>query len=173
MPSPITAGMKLKVTFACLMGTQYGLISVKYNVKSVGGLGMTDQKLIDGLSTDWGTLLKAAINDNASYYGAKLDHLAVLAPAPVSSFLSAGAGTGGADALPSQTAGVVRKNTALAGRKGRGRLFLPFPSEQHSTVSGAPSAAYLVATVPIMALLTADHTITSGADSATVRAIVT
>ncbi len=170
----LTPGMKIKVTQACNAGFQYGLMTIKYNVVSVFGTAMTDQKLIDALATEWSALLKAIMPPTASYYGAKLDHLAGLAPAPVTSFNGSGAGTVGTDLTAPAAALLIGKQTAKAGRKWRGRLYLPFIAADLLNSAGGP----IVATVnPLMTAignkLSADVTYTSGGDSAVIRAIVT
>lgn len=65
-------------------------------------------------------------------------------PLPVSAgAIHVGVGTPGirgVDALPAQVSLCVTLKTALAGRKNRGRIFLPFFDESDNTAAGAPSA---------------------------------
>jgi hypothetical protein len=58
-------------------------------------------------------------------------------PAPV-------AGSGGTSPLPGQVAGLLTKRTGLAGRKNRGRIYVPFPDQVHVNFNtNFPIAAYL------------------------------
>jgi hypothetical protein len=54
------------------------------------------------------------------------------------------AGTGGATYLPQNSATLVQKRTALGGRKGRGRMFIPYLlEEQHVDLVGVISGVRL------------------------------
>lgn len=92
-------------------------------------------------------------------------------PAPPSvaglSVLGSSAGTAGPNLLPTQVCGIITKLTAFAGRRFRGRVYMPFPSEEVNTSAGAPTGPYLVNLAATAALLLAVRTIINGAGSAT------
>lgn len=44
--------------------------------------------------------------------------------------------------LPRQVCGIISKRTVIGKRWGRGRMYVPFPSEEHSDVNGVVSNAY-------------------------------
>lgn len=54
-----------------------------------------------------------------------------------------GLAAGGITPLPKQVAGFISFRTDTAGRRGRGRLYIPFPSTDHVEPDGNPTAAYL------------------------------
>lgn len=56
-------------------------------------------------------------------------------------------GTAAGDPLPMQTQGLVRlqTSTVIAGRRVRGRLFVPGPPEAENTSAGVPSGSYTTA----------------------------
>lgn len=61
-------------------------------------------------------------------------------------YFSTGVGFAGGlagDVLPTQTAGLITKRTAVPGRRGRGRAYIPFPTESYNDANGLPTNAYM------------------------------
>lgn len=54
----------------------------------------------------------------------------------------AGAGISGNSVMAKQTAGIITKRTAAAGRAFRGRMYVAFPSETDNDTDGVPVASY-------------------------------
>jgi len=52
-------------------------------------------------------------------------------------------GTSGSDMLPRQTCGLLSLRTGVSGRKNRGRMYIPYPSEAMNTDQAFPTAAYV------------------------------
>jgi len=59
------------------------------------------------------------------------------------STVAATPGTIADDLLPRQTCGIITLRTGLAGRKFRGRVYIPFPPENANDGAGQPTPAYL------------------------------
>jgi len=57
---------------------------------------------------------------------------------------SAGPGTDTGDMMPTAICGIITKKTAIIGRAGRGRVYVPFPSEMRNSDDGHPTAGYTV-----------------------------
>jgi hypothetical protein len=97
--------------------------------------------------TNWpagfGATCRAVIYNGAQFYARGLRKIR---PVPLTletfSFLEAGAGTAGTDPMPSQVAGVISRKSGFAGRRYRGRVYVPFPSEQDNDAFGRPTANY-------------------------------
>jgi len=53
-----------------------------------------------------------------------------------------GTGSGGTVALPKQTSGLIRFRSNLAGKRGIGHTYVPFPPADSNLTTGVPSAAY-------------------------------
>lgn len=53
-----------------------------------------------------------------------------------------GIGTSATDLLPTQVCGLLKKKSDIAGRKHRGRMYLPFPGEGHNDGDGRPNGSY-------------------------------
>ena len=75
-------------------------------------------------------------------------------------------GTGGATSLPKQTCGLASIKTALAGRRYRGRMYLPFPSVTMDTGDGVPTAGYQVNVVNAVTVMLSVNNITVGGRTA-------
>lgn len=54
-----------------------------------------------------------------------------------------GLAAGGVTPLPKQVAGFISLRTDTAGRRGRGRIYVPFPSTDHVEPDGNPTVGYL------------------------------
>jgi len=141
----VSIGSIYRVVFKSRMGGQNG-INVKYLSPSlaVGG-GLTELQFANVLQNEWATLVSVLMSDQASAVSTTIQKTNPLpAAAAVTSTVAATVGTLGGDPLPPQTAGLIKLTTALAGRSGRGRLYVPFPSENVNTAAGVPSAGYIV-----------------------------
>jgi len=88
---------------------------------------------------------KQYLNIRARYSGLRLRKVGAVPAPAVSSVAGAGDGLVNGSLLPPQTAMLFTKKTAAAGKIGRGRLYLPFWSEEDNGVGGQPNAGALVA----------------------------
>lgn len=125
--SPVVAGHLLEVKVYTVFRNQLGINVVHMKVNTVtAGMVLTD--IVDQIAVDWNGSWKAWLNDEAEWRGIGIRDLTV-APLEVEVFSTttlAGGGTSGAP-LPGQLCGLITKRTAIAGPKGRGRMYLPFP----------------------------------------------
>jgi hypothetical protein len=102
------------------------------------------------------------------YNGARYEGVRVRRHFPVSTdqwayeTSNAGPGTAGAVALPTQTAGLLRFQSAEIGKKGQGRQYVPFPSASDNETIGEPTAAYQAAVSNIGTVLAQPQTIAGG-----------
>lgn len=67
---------------------------------------------------------------------------------------------------PSMNSGIITKRTALAGRKFRGRVYIPFPLEDDNTATGQTSVLYGSLLLGIADALIAPRTAGSGGNTA-------
>lgn len=109
------------------------------------GAGVTDQDLADGFAPFFATFYTTYMANGATHDGVQVYFMRRTAgfslPAPVDNTVSAGGGTAGADALPKNTAAILKYTTNVRGPAGRGRVFLPFASTAATTPFGVPTAA--------------------------------
>lgn len=89
--------------------------------------------------------LKPCMVQTAKYLGMRVRHLAAL-PADdqeVTTTLGNGFGTfDSVNAAPSQVCGLIKKKTATVGRRGRGRMYVPFPAQEAAAADDTVATAY-------------------------------
>lgn len=152
MAYTIQAGDIIKLSVICMDGDQAGINTQWRQCVQVGGSGITDQAMVDEYENGVDAYYKPLLNNNASFEGCILQVLHNIQwMAPVIQTAHAGAGTGGATALPRQVSGFLRLRSALGGRRARGRLYIPFPATAHDQGNGIPTGAYVTALASLAA----------------------
>lgn len=131
------------VTIVCSAGTQVSQNVKQLHVASLAGSGLNGPDFADAISTSLSSYFKSILNVGAKFEGVKVQRLFPNPGQPIVSTASNGVGLVSGDLAPPQTAGLVKLQTGASGRRGRGRIYLPFPSESDSTSAGKPSATYL------------------------------
>jgi hypothetical protein len=163
----------LQIKPNCRLTNQLGLNILHYRVATVVGAEPTYQETADAISTTFAPAYKALLTSQASYQGLGVQRVR---PGPLSleafSTNGFGPGGGGGDPLPSQVAGILTKQTNLAGRKFRGRVYVPFPSEQENTGAGVPNLAYVTNLIILAAILVATQTVTGVAGTFTLQPVI-
>lgn len=146
MARTLDVGDIVQATVVTQMGDQTALTVLHFLCGIVAGTSATDKDFATNLDAvleaDW----KAAINNTATYRGIMAQ---VVNPPPMQRMQSeigaAGVGTGGATPQPPQVSGIITWGTAMAGRAGRGRMYVPFPSTTFIDADGTPTASYIAA----------------------------
>lgn len=140
MPVIIPVGTTLEFKSFCKVGSQQGINVSHFVVTAVAGGTMSDQTIVNSMDASVAPLYKAWLPTVGSYLGSRLQAI-LPAPAsvPVISTTGAGAGSVASDPLPPAVSMLGYRKTAFAGRRYRGRLYLPFWCETHNGVNGSPS----------------------------------
>ncbi len=86
--------------------------------------------------------MKALLVARADYLGVEAAAWGPIPGAPFFSGSGANPGQAAGDAMSRQTAGILTKKTLLAGRRKRGRMYIPFPAESQNDPAGHPTVAY-------------------------------
>src|SRR5215475_589959 len=168
-----TANDIYQVKHVAFSGQQYAFIVRHWLVQNVTGTGMTDAALATAFDNLFAPLLKPLITASASYYGTQVQKiwpLPIFIPAGTSA--NTGIGTAAVNSLPKQTCGLISLRTAIAGRKGRGRLYVPFPSVGDDTAAGAPVAGYVTRLNTLGAQLNVAQTLGVAPNQVTLRSVV-
>lgn len=153
----------LEIKTYCTTASQNGINVYHFLVSAVGGGGATDQQMADAISTAAAVPYLAWLPPTAKYAGLRFRVLnKTPPPIPVNSLLGAGVGTQAGDLMSTQTAGLLQKNTALAGQAGRGRAFIPFASEASNDLNGRPTAAAQVLMQAIGAVMLVNRVVVVG-----------
>lgn len=140
----ISNGDFLEYRVVCSFGVQ-----TSFNVRHmrVSGVGVPIPNLGDcatAINAIMAPLWKAVMSNQCTYRGVMVRRVRPLPPSPPAwENGSQGVGTVATEPLPNQVAGVISLYTNFAGRRYRGRLYIPFPAEGDNTVTSIPSAGYL------------------------------
>jgi len=173
MSYTIQANDVLEIKSFCRQLAQTGVNVLHYFVTGVAGGSLTDQQVVDGLSTTLAPLYKAMMSNQASYSGLRVQKIK---PAPVTvavvSTNGAGVGTTGTLNTPPQTAMLMSKRTAFAGRANRGRMYISFPSDSYTLANGGITAGGITAATALANTLFASITVTVGGASVTLAPII-
>lgn len=127
----------------------------------------TLKSLADAVSGSVGQAIKETMSQSAEYIGAAAYYpfrgdLGV-GQLMATSILGAGPGGGNEEVAPTQISGLVAKKTAFTGRRGRGRVYVPFPPL--AAVTGTDdlvSAAYRTLLLDVAVALVEPKTFTQG-----------
>lgn len=97
------------------------------------------------LAVALGALYIPLLNGRATYRGVTLQRWMAPLPLaePVISALIGTPGTGGGTPLPTDVCGAITWRTGVAGRRFRGRSYVPFPASTDMDADGSPTAGYI------------------------------
>ena len=141
----IAIGDVWTVRHACRTATQVGINVVHYICTAIGGLPITDADFADNVDTNISVKFKAMLPTTATYWGVQVQRILPQPTTfPVSLSGRNGPGTIASNLLPEQVSGIATFRTASAGRKFRGRAYLPFPPiNAVNTPADTPTVAYI------------------------------
>jgi len=113
-------------------------------VSSGPGVSPTDEDLVTAFTNVVKGLYLPLMGANATFVGCTLQKMTPVKKDTVA-WSNLGAGSAAGDLLPRETAGLISFRTGFAGRKNRGRMYVPFPPESWNDANGHPVAGYVTA----------------------------
>lgn len=118
----------------------------------------------EAISKVVGPIYKTCLDIHAKWYGVGVRYLDVAGPgAWYYSGSERGFGVNDSELLPRQVCGMFTKTTALAGRHGRGRMYVAFPPESGNNAALAvPEDSYMATLDALAAQLTTPNTVFTG-----------
>jgi len=139
----MAVGDILKVRNICYRpGFHLGVNVTHWESIATTGAGVTLKEFVIAYDATVAAAYLSVLSQGARYRGTGAQKIH---PAPVSaeaaSVLNDAAGTEASDLMQTQS-GLIRKRTNLAGRKYRGRIYIPFPGEARNDATGNPDATY-------------------------------
>lgn len=144
MSRPVDVGDIYEVKQCCYGRSQLGINVLHYQVTVTAGAGDMFPEDMPNLFGDYSSdEFKDCINENFSWVGCMVR---LVDPAISITYLStsvAKVGDRAGEPLPTQVSGIITKRSDSTGRNGRGRMYVPFPSEDDND-DGHPSAALFV-----------------------------
>lgn len=134
----------LQVRLVCTQDEQVAINIRHYQISQITDLEPTRAQVATVLDNVYDTIYKDLINNRAMYRGVGVQRIWPGDPSIEStSAVFPGPGLGGPESLPSQVAGLIRFTGSVGGRRGRGRTYVPFPSETDNQQDSAPTTSYL------------------------------
>lgn len=154
MPQPLAPGYILKNTVVGQAGAQVSLTSIYYVIGTTTGTQPTDLDAAQTMDATLGPLFKAVMSAQSSYLGVITQKIFPL-PIFVAQAANANAGVGSTvgNILPTQSRGIISLRSPLAGRAGRGRLYIPFPGVGANGSGGVPVGGYVTNVQAILAAI--------------------
>jgi len=165
----------IEVKLFCTAPTvnQVSVNILRYLITAVTGASVTDVEAVDALSLTFSGDVKALLNNNANYFGMTLCRLKPLPRTTVTTSTSGnGAGTRSGDLAPAQLSAVLTKRTGKAGRRFRGRFYVPFPSQSDIETTSLPKAIYTADADTLGANIALVQVIIGGGGTASMTPIV-
>lgn len=143
MSAELALGDLIEVRFFCQAEQQVSVNVRHFLVSTIVGAGSDIDEAAANFSLLMQSEYQTVLGATALYRGCGLRRLT---PSPTLEVFSAAGsigGTGGGDIMPGQVSGLIKLVSDTPGPSGRGRIYVPFPSEALNDVTGKPTALYL------------------------------
>jgi len=162
--------IRLKVY--CQLPQQIGINVFHFRVAAIAGTSQTEVQIANFISTQLSTLYKNVLTSAATYRGVGVQ---VIRPVLGLEWFSAngqGVGLVAGDPLPKQVTGIISWKTNVAGPRGRGRSYIPFPGEASNDADITPSVAYFNNLAAIATIMLPGFVVIGGINSATLEFVL-
>lgn len=174
--TPIAPNDYFKVRYFTSCGSQLGVNVIWYKLMTIeAGPTVGATVLGSAMSLAAAPLYKAIMAADSQYRGLGIQnwYTGIVGTTPSIEYLVSdglGIGSGAIPTMSKQTCGIVTKRTTRAKKGGRGRVYLPFPSNGANTNNGVPIAAYITAATNWAAKLVSTFTVNCpGVNNVTVQ----
>lgn len=168
---PVSSGDLVQCVFRMDgLRSQAGINVHGFQITSVTAPAPGLQDIAQGLFAKFAPFYAALMATNGQFTSVTARRIFPVPYSPTVSSLqvpTAGVVSGGS--LDQQASGLVTKLSMFAGRKGRGRMYVPFPAALNNTTAGQPSTAYLSNLTLLGTALATPFTITVAGGSATLQ----
>lgn len=140
----MTLGNYYRASVYAWLNNQYGIVTCDFIWNSQTGAfsDIYTSQLAANIDSSSGAQFAACLALGTTYLGVKVAPVLKTETALAGIVTNTYAAGGTVGPLPTQTCGLMRKQTALKGAAGRGRLYMPFPDVTALLDSGQPSSAY-------------------------------
>lgn len=158
----------IAIRFFFTAGLQEGIVGLNYLSTGVVGTAPPGNFIAAQFETAFAPLFIALLSANAAYIRTDAQRVRPLPPtAPAESGVLLSVGSVAGDMLPTQTAGLITKRTALAGRAYRGRAYIPFPGEADNAAMSTPTAGYVTRLISLAAQMIVPVIVTNAGNAET------
>jgi hypothetical protein len=140
----IPNGTIIRVTNFCYQNGQMAMPSVHYQMTSPGGVGIFNLgDAAFSFQTNFASAAKARLSTGVVLTGTKAAIVSLVNKGQPGIATDGSAGTNGTVSLPGQVTGLVHLASDLGGKKGRGRVYLPFPTVGEQDTDNTPSSVFV------------------------------
>jgi hypothetical protein len=170
-----TVGKLFYIEYWTTLANQAAVNRLWYKVTSFTGAGVTYGEVLSQMSSIFSLAFRNCVGTGANFKGFGIRELPVMGiplPAPAYDNTAALPGTITGNMLPHQVAGLLSLRTAFAGRSGRGRLYMPFPTTSCSGLNGTILPAYSTPLGVFAALVPATVTVTGAGGNAVLTPVL-
>ncbi len=165
MATLLLAGDRIKVRVLCKCRDQVSTNVLHWRTRVIAAGPVTTADVAARLDGLIAAPLRAILSVDATYVAVGVSRYWPLPPTVEDTDIT-GTGLGAAgngEALPTQICGIVTKLTANAGRKWRGRIYMPFPGEASNGLNGLPEVAYVAGLAAVGTVMTGFFNLLVGA----------
>lgn len=167
MAIDLSVNDKLEMKIYCRNEGQVSVNTRHYKVSALTGTGKTDADAAAEFSNQVAAAMRDCLAVGGTFLGISGQILRPIRRVKVVVTVDNGAGTFAGETLPRQVAGLIRLGSETASRHGRGRVYVPFPSEGANSVTGFPTGAYLTVLDVLRDKVTQNITVGAGANTVT------
>lgn len=171
----LVSGDIVEVKYFCydLTLSQVSVNVCHYRVDNVIGGSVTDVDAANQIVAAVKNPFKDILNPQATFYGVTVQKIFPGALTfRVGDASGAGPGTNGGDPAPAQLSLVITKQTALAGRSKRGRLYVSFPPVDAIQADATPTLVYDALAIALATVVLGTFNLTAGFDLADLTPII-
>lgn len=172
MATAVAVNDILQVRFVSMTAEQFAVNVRHYRVSLITAGTPTDANVATRLGAIFAPLYKGLMSNAAQFWGISVQIISPTKRPMVTDITERAAGGDADDLLPRQTCGLISLKTALTGRKERGRLYVPFPSEAANDPGALPSVAYLLNLDLLRSELAVTQTLVVGANTVQVKPVI-
>lgn len=163
----------LELRIACTQNGQWAINVVHFLVTAKVGGGATLADLVGAVNSSLIGKIEDCLCNAATYHGSALRRIFPGPPTIAEAAYSDSTGAAGADPQPDQVSSLVTWRTAFAGRKYRGRIYIPFPPKQVVSALGICTAGHIAKLAIVAATLLNGYTVTPAVGvSTTIKPVV-
>jgi hypothetical protein len=152
---------------------QLGLNVLHYRCSAITGAGVTEAEAAPVFDIAFSPVYAALMTNAALYLGVSVRDITNV-PHTASAIANANQanGTAGTHPLPTQTCGLFKLATGLAGRSGRGRVYVPFPDQADNTAGDQPAGGYIVRLGNLATVIFTSYNVVGAGGTSTFKLVV-
>lgn len=140
---PLVDGGIYEARVFATKGDQTAINVLHFDAATVIAGDVTLVEAANAFYDTWGPAFLPMASAAVSFRGVGLRQITIPLPVETFSTTAPANGTNTSPTMPTQVSGIVSYYTAVAGRGGRGRTYVPFPSQSANDTTDLPTTVYM------------------------------